>query len=151
MINEEGNVEPMIRYEREILNAEYWKIFDTPIVSDEPVPKLIHSGSYHSKDSSLNVIDITDCDILTKTVIIEKKGYRRKGIWKEQNFKKITKEGEGGKFFSVFVDLSKESYLSDDIERLQRNLDLKNHNVFSDSEDINQVIKYYSNFTNVEF
>ncbi len=108
----------------------------------------VFAGIY-SGNTSMRVVDIFDLYIMTKFVMFEKTHWKNR--FKEKKLKKIIKKGEDNTLCFVFIDEEKEPHLLKDLIDLERSINLKDLNIFFDSEDINQVIKYYSNFSNVEF
>jgi len=99
------------------------------------------------------VIEIIDCFVYTKSVMIEKKSimnnktnrFRSNYSPPEKAFKLILKK-EDSELKCVRFDLHSnyDNHYKRDFVKLQRELELKKHDVFYDGDDINQVIQYYS-------
>lgn len=101
-------------------------------------------------------IQIEDSYMLTKFVMCEKFLLNKSARWskkywinqnQEKNYKIIKKQSENGDVRFVKFDTQK-SYLWIDLEKLQKELELKKYDVLSDGDDLGQVINYYSNYYN---
>jgi len=143
-------------------NQEWWnQCLDSYVYVDYDklyLKKDIHEKlgkNYYEDCHCEEDIQIEDSYTLTKFVMCEKylqKSARwSKNFWsnqnKEKNYKIIKKQSENGDVRFVKFDTQK-SYLWIDLEKLQKELELKKYNVLSDGDDLGQVIKYYSNYYN---
>ena len=150
---------------REIIikaNQEFWnQCLDSYVYVDydklylnKNIHEKLRKSCYHD-NSFEEDIQIEDSYTLTKFVMCEKH-LNNNARWskkflsnqnKEKNYKIIKKQSENGDVRFVKFDTQK-SYLWIDLEKLQKELELKKYDVLSDGDDLGQVIKYYSNYYN---
>lgn len=118
--------------------------------------ELLEESRKNSKNDYEEDIEIFDSFTITKFVMTEK--YLKNNynwslkFWKntkENQYKIIKKIRSDGS--ANFIKMSNKSDFINDVQKLQKELELKKYNIFYDGDDIDQVIKYYSNLPDVEF
>ncbi len=99
-------------------------------------------------------ISIVDSYTLTSFVIFEKYDLKNTKLsikyWddkaKEKHFKIVTKKSEKGNLKHIKLNVERHQFPLQEYEKLQKELELKKHNVLYDGNDLNQVIQYYQKF-----
>lgn len=136
------------------INGQKWNQNFDNFILEEVKYKEERDTSKFPESPYEEVIEIEDCYVLTRFVMVEKNPYRNGRFdakhWtyynKEKHYKLIIKRLEDGTFKRFSFDIKdKQKYLVDDYDKLQKELELKKHNVLYDGYDLNQVIKYYEN------
>ena len=141
------------------INNQKWNQYLDCFVESKNVDSISRfSSSGSCKSVYEEVCEISDCFVLTKYVMIEKvnaikfsftgtdKNYRqwRNINFSQQTYKIISKIGEDGIIRKYAM--TEKKYLDSYDSNFERLLDLSKTNAFYDGNDLEQVIKYYSNF-----